>query len=204
LKELRELRAKHPGGLPQPAAEDELNRISEYVGYHLAKMASVEGRDAPTESHLEYSKLRLTHVTKFLVKQDPPVRHLRDIAPVHVQAYADYLRTPQKNRKPFKRTTQRRYLDAFGFMLQRAVSEARVDKNWVQEMVDRPTHEQSPTRHYELWEAALWLEMTRRLYPPDQVGRPIYALFGFMLLTGCIESERKEVLVHLHTRKCSK
>jgi hypothetical protein len=66
-----------------------------------------------------------------------------------------------------------------------------VEKNWVREMVDRPTHEPSPTRHYELWEAALWLELARRMYPPDQPGRPIYALLGFMLLTGCIESERK-------------
>jgi hypothetical protein len=60
-------------------------------------------------------------------------------------------------------------------------------------MVDRPTHEPSPTRHYELWEAALWLELARRMYPPDQAGRPIYALLGFMLLTGCIESERKRI-----------
>jgi len=68
-----------------------------------------------------------------------------------------------------------------------------VEQNWARQMVDRPTHEPSPTRHYELWEAALWLELARHMYPPDQLGRPIYTLLGFMLLTGCSESERKGI-----------
>jgi integrase len=195
LVELRALREKYPAGLPQSKSEDdELNRVSTYVGYHLAEMENGEGREPPTKSHIVYSELRLTHLTQFLASCDPPVLYLRDINSAHVKAYAAHLRTFQpKGRRRFKRTTQRRYLDAFGFLLQRAVSEGRVEKNQVREMVDRPTHEPSPTRHYELWEAALWLELARRMYPPDQPGRPIYALLGFMLLTGCIESERKRI-----------
>jgi len=195
LVELRALREKYPAGLPKSESEnDELTRVSTYVGYHLAEMASVEGREPPTKSHLDYSQVRLTHLTQFLANCDPPVLYLRDIKSAHVKAYAAHLRTSQpKDRRRFKRTTQRRYLDAFGFLLQRAVSEGRVEKNWVREVVDRPRHEPSPTRHYELWEAALWLELARRMYPPDQPGRPIYALLGFMLFTGCIESERKRI-----------
>jgi len=65
LVELRALREKYPAGLPQSESEDdELNRVSTYVGYHLADMANVESREPPTKSHLDYSEVRLTHLAQ--------------------------------------------------------------------------------------------------------------------------------------------
>jgi integrase len=87
-------------------------------------------------------------------------------------------------------TTQHQYMDTLGHMLQRAVSEGRIVKNWVREKIDLPTAASSSTELLELGECALLLEAARRLYPPDKRGRPIYPLLAFMLFTGCIESER--------------
>jgi integrase len=84
-------------------------------------------------------------------------------------------------------------MDALGHMLQRAVSEARIQRNWVREKVDLPTPDASPTELLEVGECALLIEAARRLFPPNQPGRPIYPLLGFLLLTGCIESEREGV-----------
>lgn len=50
--------------------------------------------------------------------------------------------------------------------------------NVVEDMVDKPTAESSPTRHLERWEAALLLEAARRLFPVHAPGWPIYPLHG--------------------------
>jgi integrase len=103
------------------------------------------------------------------------------------------LRTYTVRGKPLERGTQRQYMDALGHLLQRALSEGRVARNWVREKVDLPTPDASPTKHLEPGECALLLEAARRLYPPEASGRPICPLLAFLLLTGCIESEREGV-----------
>jgi hypothetical protein len=49
-------------------------------------------------------------------------------------------------------TTQRRYLDPLGELLQAAVAEGRITTNWVHERTDLPAVDPSPTKHLELWE----------------------------------------------------
>ena len=63
--------------------------------------------------------------------------------------------------------------------------------NFVEDLVDKPTAEGSPTEHLERWEAAILLEAARRLHPMTRPGLPIYPLLAWELLTGCIESETK-------------
>jgi integrase len=92
-------------------------------------------------------------------------------------------------------TTQRRYLDTLGELLQAAVAEDRISTNWVNERTDLPAVDPSPTKHLEVWEAARLLEGARILFPLDRKGPPIYPLLAFYLLTGVTESERAGVTV---------
>lgn len=187
LAELRDLRELHPKGLEHT----DLDRIPAYVGYHVAMMEEVKGRKPPTKQYVENTQVRLSHAAVFLAKRG--VTKLREIKAEHVHDFMVHLQTHTVRGKTLTDTTQRQYMDALGHMLQRALSEGRIQRNWVREKVDLPTPNESPTELLEVGECALLLEVARRLFPPSQRGRPIYALLGFLLLTGCIESEREGV-----------
>lgn len=187
LAELRALREIHPDGLEHT----DLDRIPAYVGYHVSMMEEVKGRKPPTKQYVENTEVRLTHAAIFFAKKG--VSKLRDIRAEHVHDFMVHLQTHTVRGKTLSDTTQRQYMDALGHMLQRALSEGRLQRNWVREKVDLPTPNESPTELLELGECALLLETARRLFPPSERGRPIYALLGFLLLTGCIESEREGV-----------
>lgn len=187
LQELKLLRSLHPSGLRL----GELDRIPAYIGYHVAELANVQGRNPPTEAYVENIQFRLTHAARFFSNRG--VTLLRDISAALVHDFMIDLRTHRVRERPLTRTTQRQYMDALGHLLQRAMSEGRVTRNWVREKIDLPTPNASSTELLEVGECALLLEAARRLFPPDEPGRPIYALLGFLLLTGCIESERAGV-----------
>ena len=187
LGELRDLRRLHPNGLPH----GDLDRIAPYVGYHVAMMENVKGRNPPTKDYIANVLVRLTHAAVFFGNRG--VALLREIRAEDVHDFMVDLQTHLVRGKPLSRTTQRQYMDALGHMLQRALSEARIQHNWVREKVDLPTPNASPTQLLELGECALLLETARRLFPPNERGRPLYPLIGFLLLTGCIESERAGV-----------
>lgn len=114
---------------------------------------------------------------------------------VHLQEYAPASRSGRagERHRPLKPPRQRRYLDALGQMLDRALSENRIAANPVRELVDKPTAEPSPTEHLELGECALLLEAARLLFPPGRPGPPLYPLLAFHLLTGCTDSERRGI-----------
>lgn len=187
LAELRALRELHPNGLPQT----DLDKIPTYVGYHIAMMENVKGRKPPTKDYIDNVLVRLTHAAAFFASKG--VKLLRDIKADHVHDFMVHLQTHTVRGKSLTNTTQRQYMDSLGHMLQRAVSEGRIHRNWVREKVDLPTADASPTELLEIGECALLLESARRLFPPNEAGRPLYALLGFLLLTGCIESERAGV-----------
>lgn len=187
LQELRLLRGLHPKGL----SSGELDRIPSYVGYHVAELANVQGRDPPTEEYVENIQVRLTHAARFFASRG--VTLLRELTATLVHDFMVDLRTHRVRGRPLTRTTQRQYMDALGHMLQRAVSEGRITRNWVREKIDLPTPDASPTQHLEWGECALLLEAARRLFLPEAPGPPIHALLAFLLLTGCIESERAGV-----------
>jgi len=187
LKALRELRGLHPNGLPS----GDLDRIPSYVGYHVASLANVEGRNPPTEDYVDNVEVRLTHAALYFAGRGTTL--LREITAAHVHDYMVSLRTHAVRGRTLRRGTQRQYMDALGHLLQRAVSEGRIARNWVREKVDLPTPDASSTELLELGECALLLEAARRLFPPGKPGRPVFALLGFLLLTGCIESERAGV-----------
>jgi len=133
LKELRDLRKLHPAGLPS----DDLDRLASYVGYHVSELANVEGRDPPTEDYVDNLAVRLTHAALFFA--DRGVTYLREITAAHVHSFMVSLRTHTVRGKTLSRGTQRQYMDALGHLLQRALSEGRVGRNWVREKVDLPT-----------------------------------------------------------------
>jgi integrase len=187
LQELKLLRSLHPGGL----SSGELDRIASYAGYHVAELANVQGRNPPTAEYVENIQLRLTCAARFFANRG--VSLLRELNAALVHDFMLDLRTHRVRGRPLTRTTQRQYMDALGHMLQRAASEGRITRNWVREKVDLPTPCASPTELLEWGECALLLEAARRLFPSGAPGRPIYALLGFLLLTGCIESERAGV-----------
>lgn len=196
LTELREKREARPNG-GTGAAPDVPTSIGAFIGYHLAAKADVKGRHRPSEREIAIQRTRLLHAARFL--RDQGVRDLREIEPVHIEAYMEHLREVTPNPHPYggrrrgtlSSATQRKYLGALGNMLQRAKSKGVLTRNVVQDLVDKPTAEGSPTKHLEVWEAALLLEAARRLFPLSEPGLPIYPLLAWELLTGCIESEAK-------------
>jgi integrase len=212
LTELRDLRAQHPDGLPVPEvspeaasapAEDELDRIATFAGWYLAEKANRHGRKRITKRHLQQQRSKLVHAARFFAQKRGKVL-LRDLEAADIREYMKELRTnpparlrdqPGGCRGVLTSTTQRRYLDSLGELLQAAVAEGRINTNWVHERTDLPAVDPSPTKHLELWEGALLLEGARRLYPPHPQGPPIYPLLAFYLLTGVIESERAGVRV---------
>ncbi|HEU4882431.1 MAG TPA: hypothetical protein VFT45_09310, partial [Longimicrobium sp.] len=184
LTELRDLRAKHPDGLPVPeeepvpaaSAEDELDRIATFAGWYLAEKAIRPGRKRVTTRHLEQQRSKLIHAARFFAKKRGKVL-LRELEPADIREYMKELRTtpparlrdqPGGCRGVLTSTTQRRYLDTLGELLQAAVAEGRITTNWVYERTDLPAVDPSPTKHLELWEGALLLEGARRLYPLDR------------------------------------
>ncbi|HEU4559785.1 MAG TPA: phage integrase SAM-like domain-containing protein [Longimicrobium sp.] len=187
VAELRQLRMMHPKGLPS----GDLDRIAAFVGYHIGMLETDEGRDPPTRDYLDNIQVRLGHAAEYFQKAGAVL--LREITSVHVHDFMVHLRTHVVRGRTLSRTTQRQYMDALGNMLQRAYSEGRIARNWVRAKIDLPTPNKSATEHLELGECALLLEAARRIFPPEQPGRPIYALLGFLLLTGCIESEREGI-----------
>jgi integrase len=213
LSQLRALRAEHPDGLPkaededkQPAAgnsSDPLDRIATFAGWYLAEKTTRPGRKRVTKTHLDGQKHKLAHAARFFAqKRDKEL--LRELEPADIREYMKELRTvppPRKDGRPACRgavltsTTQRRYLDTLGELLQAAVAEGRISTNWVNERNDLPAVDPSPTKHLELWEGALLLEAARRLYPAHRKCPAIYPLLAFYLLTGVIESERAGVTV---------
>lgn len=192
LAELRQKRALRPAGAPA-ADPDVPTSIGAFIGYHLAAKADVKGRRRPSESEISIQRARLMYAARFLRARG--VRDLREIEPSHIDAYMEHLRenAPNPNRRAgtLSFATQRKYLAALGNMLQRAKGKGVVARNVVEDTVDKPTAESSPTKHLELWEAALLLEAARRLFPLSRPGLPIYPLLAWELLTGCIESEAK-------------
>lgn len=212
LTQLRELRGQHPDGLPLPEPEPEaapgpreapedLDRIATFAGWYLAEKEDRPGRKKLTRRHLKQQATRLVHAARFFKEQRGKVL-LRELEPADIREYMRELRTSAPARKQpggrrgvLSSTTQRRYLDTLGELLQAAVAEGRLEKNWVNERTDLPAVDPSPTKHLELWEAALLLEGARRLYPPDRKAShpPVYPLLAFYLLTGLIESERAGV-----------
>jgi integrase len=187
LEVLRELRGLHPNGLPS----GDLDRIPPYVGYHVEALANVEGRNPPTEEYVDNVAVRLTHAALYFAGRG--IMLLREITAAHVHEYMVSLRTHTVRGRTLTRATQRQYMDALGHLLQRAVSEGRITRNWVREKIDLPTPDASTTELLEPGECALLLEAAHRLFPPREPGRPVFALLGFLLLTGCIESERAGV-----------
>jgi integrase len=213
LTQLRALRAEHPDGLPTPSAEsqpaveeqvEELDRIATFAGWYLAEKEVRPGRKRVTKAHLEDQRHKLAHAARFFAKKRGK-ELLRELEAADIREYMKELRTvppPRRNKRVgrcrgevFSPTTQRRYLDTLGELLQAAVAEGRITTNWVHERTDLPAVDPSPTRHLELWEAALLLEAARRLYPAHRKSPPIYPLLAFYLLTGVIESEREGVTV---------
>lgn len=207
LTRLRELREEYPDGVPeQSAAASEpvevLDRFATFAGWYLAEKAVRPGRKRVTKRHLDGQRHKLAHAARFFAKRGKVL--LRDLTPEDIREYMRELRTVPPPRKGFSRrcragvlspTTQRRYLDTLGELLQAAVAEGRIAKNWVHERTDLPAVDPSPTKHLELWEAALLLEGARILYPAQRKSPPIYPLLAFYLLTGVIESERQGVLI---------
>jgi integrase len=189
LNELEELRQSHPNGLPS----DNLDRIAAYIGHHVGKLENVEGRKRPTKEYVDNVETRLKNLARYFIKQG--VTRLGQITAEHVDGCMIHLQTFRVRGRKLSTTTQRQYLDSLGHMLQRAVSEGRITRNWVREKVDLPTPNASPTELLEMGECALLIEAARRLFPPTAGGRPIYPLLAFLLLTGCIESEREGVEV---------
>ena len=213
LAQLRALRAEHPDGLLRPAEEsrsavegsvEELDRIATFAGWYLAEKERRAGRKRVTRRHLDEQRRKLAHAARFFAKKRGK-EHLRELEAADIREYMKELRTvlpPRKNKRVgrcrgdvLSSTTQRRYLDTLGELLQAAVAEGRISTNWVNERTDLPAVDPSPTRHLELWEAALLLEASRRLYPAHRKSPPIYPLLAFYLLTGVIESEREGVTV---------
>lgn len=214
LAQLRAFRAEHPAGLPKPETEvkraaargggEPLDRIATFAGWYLAEKASRPGRKPVTRRHLDEQRRKLAHAARFFAKKRGK-EHLRELEAADIREYMKELRTvlpPRKHRRVgrcrgdvLSPTTQRRYLDTLGELLQAAVAEGRITTNWVNERTDLPAVDPSPTKHLELWEAALLLEAARRLYPAHRKRPPIYPLLAFYLLTGVIESERAGVTV---------
>lgn len=211
LTQLRELRVQYPAGSSIPKApaegnvpaEDEMDRIATFAGWYLAEKENRPGRKRVTEQHLQAQRSKLVHAARFFRKERGKVL-LRELEPTDIREYMKELRTnppsrfreqPGGCRGVLCSTTQRRYLDTLGELLQAAVAEGRISTNWVHERTDLPAVDPSPTKHLELWEAALLLEGARVVYPPHEKGPPIYPLLAFYLLTGLIESERAGVRV---------
>lgn len=196
LGELREKRRLRPQGTT-PAGSAVPTLIGEFIGFHLAAKAEVQGRRRPSESEISIQRTRLLHAARFFRKHG--VRDLRELEPWHVEEYREHLREVQprphpsggRRRGTLSPATQRKYLGALGMLLERAKGKRVIPTNLVEDLVDKPTGEGSPTKHLELWEAALLLEAARRLFPLSRPGLPIYPLLAWELLTGCIESEAK-------------
>jgi integrase len=203
LTELREQRKTHPEGIaPRREAEDPLDRIATFAGWYLAEKENRHGRKKVTQVWLRVQERRLVHAARFFAQRG--CERLTELGPAEIRAYMEELRTrpPEREarsvggrRGKLSCTTQRRYLDTLGELLQAAVAEGRIDRNWVTERTDLPSVDPSPTKHLEVGEAALLMEGARVLFPPDQPGLPLYPLLGFYLLTGVIESERAGVRV---------
>lgn len=206
LAHLRELRVEFPTGLaaegkfaPQITG-DPLDRIATFAGWYLAEKELRPGRKRVTKRYLRGQRQKLVYGARFFAEKRGK-ELLRELGPEDIRAYMKELRTvppsTMDGRGGFllSSTTQRRYLDTLGELLQAAVAEDRISTNWVNERTDLPSVDPSPTKHLEFWEAALLLEGARILYPLDRKGPPIYPLLAFYLLTGVTESERAGVTV---------
>jgi site-specific recombinase XerD len=207
LRELRGLRAAAPNGLPgEPRANsgsgEGLDRIATFAGWYMAEKESRAGRRRVTREHLLSQRRKLVHAVRFFTRRGKTL--LQQLEPEDIREYMKELRTNHPSRsdgrpvpagRTLSPTTQRRYLDTLGELLQSAVAEGRIATNWVYARTDLPAVDPSPTKHLEAWEAALLLEGARRLYPPDVPGFPVYPLLAFYLLTGVLESERHGVRV---------
>lgn len=199
LAELRGRRALATAGLPA-AALDAPTSIGAFIGFHLAAKAEVKGRRRPSEVEIGLQRTRLLYAAKFLRTRG--IRDLRQLDHGAVQAYMEHLQTSPgvgrlsgRGRRSrglaLDPASQRKYLDSLGNMLKRARSKGIIRTNFVEELVDKPTADNSPTEHLEVWEAAILIEAARRLFPLNTPGLPIYPLLAWELLTGCIESEAK-------------
>ncbi|HEX2094862.1 MAG TPA: hypothetical protein VHG28_20855 [Longimicrobiaceae bacterium] len=168
LAQLRALRAEHPDGLPRPAEEsrsaveesvEELDRIATFAGWYLAEEERRAGRKRVTRRHLEAQGHKLAHAARFFAKKRGK-ELLRELEAADIREYMKELRTvppPRKHRRVggcrgdvLSSTTQRRYLDTLGELLQAAVAEGRISTNWVNERTDLPAVDPSPTKHVEL------------------------------------------------------
>jgi site-specific recombinase XerD len=210
LEELRDARMRDPDGNRREAelnaekhGSSEIDEermpdlITASIAYHLRKKATVTGRKQPSSEYLAIVRSRLIHAARFLNRRGRVT--LAQITPRDIQAYAAHLRTsgtpedtspPDESPGRLKPTTQRRYLDALGQVMARAVGEGRMERNLVALMADKPTTDSSPTSHFELWEGSLILEAARRAFPPSEGGPPVYPMVAIHLLAGVTDSER--------------
>jgi hypothetical protein len=175
LAHLRELRVEFPTGL---AAEDKfapqitgdpLDRIATFAGWYLAEKELRPGRKRVTKRHLLGQRQKLVYGARFFAEKRGK-ELLRELGPEDIRAYMKELRTVPPSTMDgrgglLSSTTQRRYLDTLGELLQAAVAEDRISTNWVNERTDLPAVDPSPTKHLESWEAALLLEGARILLP---------------------------------------
>lgn len=197
---LRELRTRRECGMTGAgtSGREVPTRIVAFIGFHLAAKADVKGRKRPSPRQLALLKSRLLYAARFL--RTLGIHDVRQIDPASAEAYMEHLAgevEPSTRGRGGRRTdrlgpgTQRKYLDALANLLKRAKSKGIIRSNVVEDLVDKPTAESSPTEHLERWEAALLLEVARRLHPLSRPGTPYYPLLAWELLTGCIESETK-------------
>ena len=154
LQELRALRRTHPKGIQQ----EDLNRISSYISYHVGALKRNDGRRKSRARYIENVHFRLNQAAAFFASRG--VTRLQQITSNEIEAYIFHLQAfvppgPRSVKgEQLSPTTQRQYIDVLGHMLQRAFSEGRVVRNWVRGRIDLPSPGPSPLELLELGECA--------------------------------------------------
>lgn len=137
LAELRGRREMAKGGLPA-AALDAPPPVGAFIRFHLAAKEDVTGRRRPSPAEIGLQRMRLLYAAKFLRTRG--IRDLRQLDHGAVQAYMEHLQTSPgvgrlsgRGRRSrglvIDPATQRKYLDALGTMLKRALSKGIIQKN---------------------------------------------------------------------------
>lgn len=197
LAELEEERRTHPEGTP---AEDPLDRIAAFAGYHIACLEKRRKRGrALTPSTLEQRKKHLIHATRYFSGKGKHL--LRDITTADLRAWLVHLEKnppPVLGRRIGGRTglsdgTRAGYLFTLNAMLRRAWREERIPENPVDRLDpdERPSANSTPTPFLEIGEAALVLEIARRGAHRGRSRAQNYVRVAVHLLTGGRGSEVK-------------
>jgi integrase len=191
-------RKEYPEGI-QVTEADPLDRIAPFVGYHLARLEKRKKRGRSLTSHeLAVRKSQLIQATLFFAKRD--VHTLRDVTANHVRAWLMELEIrppkPLKERKggisgPLAEGTRAQYLATLSGMLRRAWREERIPENPVDRLDpdERPSPGPSPTPFLKILDAALLLEVCRRVSFRGRRDMQNYVRVAVHLLTGGRGSE---------------